>query len=436
MSTTVIIGLIGLLIFMVMLFTGLPVSISMMLCGTVGCMFMLRTPMSAVHFLTEDILKTFTSYMTSVAPMFMLMGDLASESGIGRNLFATIRAIAGGQRGILVSASQIVCAIFGAICGSGSATASMMCRVAYPEMVRYDYKKTISTGAIASGASLATLIPPSLPLITYGLATETSIGKLFLAGILTGILLMICFIVVIQIWCLIDPKVAPASKKASWKEKIEALRNGSLIQIIFLFALAMGGIFLGWFTPTEAGVVGVVGMLILTIVTKRFNFGMLFRAIENTLVMAGVIYCLLAGATVFGKFFTLTRMPVMIGQIVEDLALPKLLVILVITIIYLVLGCFIDVLPLMLLTAPIFLPVIQLLGYDPVWFGAYVTVIMGLGAITPPVGMSCYITSSVSNVELQTVFKGSLPFILGFIACAMIMAIFPGVATYLPHMIG
>ncbi|MCL1828760.1 MAG: TRAP transporter large permease [Oscillospiraceae bacterium] len=433
MQSSVIIGLIGLIIFIVMLFTGLPVSVSMMLCGTVGCMFFLRTPMSAVTILSDNVLGTFTSYTTSVCAMFMLMGDLASESGIGRGLFETIQALTGSRKGILASASQVVCAIFGAICGSGSATASMMCRVAYPEMVRFNYKTSISTGCIASGASLATLIPPSLPLIAYGLATNTSIGKLFLAGILTGVMLMVCFIIVIQIWCVVDPSAAPASVKTTLKEKIQALKNGSLVQIVLLFALAMGGIFAGWFTPTEAGVVGVAGIVLLLLLTRKFTWKILFRAIENTIIMSGVLYCLLAGATTFGKFFTLSRIPVELGLLVENLHVPALLVIFIITIIYLVLGCFIDVLPLMLLTAPIFLPVIQTLGYDPLWFGVYVVVIMGLGAITPPVGMSCYITSSVSGVELQTVFKGALPFIIAFVACAMLMAIIPGVATYLPH---
>ncbi|MDR3332108.1 MAG: TRAP transporter large permease [Synergistaceae bacterium] len=433
MTTTTVIGLIGLAIFMLVLFTGLPVSISMMLCGVVGSMFLLRRPLSAVTFLTEGTIHTFTSYMTSVAPMFMLMGDLAAESGLGRDLFTTIQKVVGGRKGVLASACQVVCAIFGAICGSGAATASMMCRVAYPEMRRYNYKASISTGCIAAGASLATLIPPSLPLITYGLATETSIGKLFLGGILTGILLMACFIVTIQIWVFFDKDLAPAAEKTTWKEKFFALKNGSLLQILLLFALAMGGLFAGWFTPTEAGTVGVVGMLILTIVSRKFSFQMLFRAIKNTLVMSGVIYCLLAGATVFGQFFTLTRIPVALGTFVAGLALPKLLIILAITVIYLILGCFIDTLPLMLLTAPIFLPVIRALGYDSLWFGCYSVVIMGLGAITPPVGMSCYVVSSVvDDVRLQTVFKGSLPFVMAFVVAAMLMAIFPGFATYLP----
>jgi tripartite ATP-independent transporter DctM subunit len=406
----------------------------MMVTGTVGCMFLLRNPWTAVSFLTDDIISTFMAYMTSVAPMFMLMGDVAAESGLGSDLFDTISKLSGGRKGVLASASQVVCTIFGAICGSGAATASMMSRVAYPQMKRYGYRDSLSTGAISSGASLATLIPPSLPLITYGLVASQSIGKLFMAGILTGLLLMILFIITIQIWAAVDPKAAPAAEKASAHEKLQALKNGSLVQILALFAVAMGGLFAGWFTPTEAGVVGVAGMVVLTIISKRFSFAMMARAINNTLVMSVVIYMLLAGSEIFNKFFTLSRIPIVLGQKVTELDMTPLMIIFIITIIYFLLGTAIEVLPIMLLTTPIFLPIIEQIGYDPIWFGVYMVVIMGLGAISPPVGMSCFVTSVVADVPISVVFKGSVPFMGTFLVCAMIMAIFPGITSYLPNM--
>ena len=433
--TPVVIGIIGIIVFCVLLFTGLNVSLCMMITGTVGCMFLLREPSTAVTFLSDGIVSTFMAYMTSVAPMFMLMGDIAAESGLGSDLFDTISKLSGGRKGVLASASQIVCTIFGAICGSGSATASMMSRVAYPEMKRYGYRDSLSTGAISSGASLATLIPPSLPLITFGLIASQSIGKLFMAGILTGLLLMVLFIVTIQIWAAVDPKVAPPAPKATTKEKLQALRGGSLIQILALFAVAMGGLFLGWFTPTEAGVVGVAGMIVLTIISKRFSFKMLSRAIQTTLVMSVVIYMLLAGSEIFNKFFTLSRIPIALGEKVNGLDMPPLLVIFIITIIYFVLGTAIEVLPIMLLTTPIFLPIISQLGYDPICFGVYMVLIMGLGAISPPVGMSCFVTSVVAKVPISGVFKGSMPFMVTFLVCAMLMAVFPGITSYLPNLL-
>jgi tripartite ATP-independent transporter DctM subunit len=390
--------------------------------------------MAAVSFLTDDIINTFMAYLTSVAPMFMLMGDVAAESGLGSDLFDTISKLSGGRRGVLASASQVVCTIFGAICGSGAATASMMSRVAYPEMKRYNYRDSLSTGAISSGASLATLIPPSLPLITYGLVASQSIGKLFMAGILTGLLLMVLFIITIQLWALVDPSAAPPAQKATSAEKLQALKNGSLIQILALFAVAMGGLFAGWFTPTEAGVVGVAGMVILTIISKRFSFKMLARAINNTLVMSVVIYMLLAGSEVFNKFFTLSRIPITLGAKVSDLNFSPLVIILIITLIYFLLGTAIEVLPIMLLTTPIFLPIIEQIGYDPIWFGVYMVVIMGLGAISPPVGMSCFVTSVVADVPISVVFKGSIPFMGTFLVCAVLMAIVPGITSYLPNL--
>jgi tripartite ATP-independent transporter DctM subunit len=235
MSTGLMIGLIVLAVFLVLLLIGLPVSVTMMVCGVFGSMFLLRTPTSAFTFLTTAVVSTFTSYSTCVAPMFILMGELASETGLGSNMFDALQKIMGRRKGGLASAVQVVCAIFGAICGSASATSAMMCRVAYPQMKKYNYSDGLSTGCIASGASLATLIPPSVLLITYGIAVEESIGKLFIGGILTGIVLMILFIITIQIWCVIQPDIAPAGEKSTLKEKFRAVREGSFIEIGLVF---------------------------------------------------------------------------------------------------------------------------------------------------------------------------------------------------------
>lgn len=436
MSTSVLVGLISLCIFLIILLLGVPVSVCMMICGVGGCMFLLANPISAFDFLGSEFVNTFTSYTTSVAPLFMLMGELASESGLGSNLFDAFQKLVGRLRGGLASAVQVACAIFGAICGSAAATAALMSRVAYPQMKKYHYSDELATGCIASGASLATLIPPSLVLIGFGIAAEESIGKLFFGGIFTGIVLMVVFIIIIQIWGLFRPSIAPQGVSYSFKEKWAAIRKGSFIEIVIVFGISMGGLFAGLFTPTEAGAVGSVGMLLVIIFTKRFSFKMLVRALENTLVMNGVIYCLLAGAGVFGKLFTLSRIPVVLGEFVTGLDIPKFLIILAITIIYLILGCFIDVMPMILLTTPIFLPIVEALGYNAIWFGCYVTVIAGLGAVTPPVGISCYVVSGVcEGVPLQRVFKGSIPFIIGFIVTAMLLAFFPAIATWLPEII-
>jgi tripartite ATP-independent transporter DctM subunit len=436
MSFNLLIGIIIIVVFLIIIFKGVPVTISMMVCGVVGSMFLLRTPMSAITLLGDSVFGSFTSYTLSVAPMFILMGELATESRIGGDLFDCFQKLTGHRKAGLANSTQVVCAIFGAICGSTAATGAMMSRIAYPQMKRYQYNDMLSTGSIASGACLASLIPPSLHLITYGIAAEESIGKLLLAGITSGIVLMLLFIAAIKIWCLLNPNIAPQTElKASLKERFQAIRKGGFIEIILVFALAMGGMFAGWFTPTEAGAVGFAGMLIVSILFKRFSFDVLKKSFINTMVMSGMIYALLAGANCFGKFFTLSRIPDSLRFMVENLQIPSVAVIMALALIYLVLGCFIDGVALILITTPIFLPVAQAAGFDPVWFGIFIVVMVGLGGITPPVGVSCYIVSGASGVTLQKVFRGSIPFLFAYLAMALLMGIFPGIATWLPSLL-
>ena len=435
MTTPIIIGIIGLFVFLILIFSGIPVALSMLIVGIFGSMFLLRQPMSAFGMASDTIYSTFTSYTLSVAPVFMLMGDLATETGIGNDLYTCFQKLIGHRKGGLANATQIVCALFGAICGSQAATAAMMSRVAYPQMKRFGYADTLSTGCISAGSCLAILIPPSMALINYGIIAETSISRLLIGGLSTGIVLMFIFIISIWIWCAIKPELAPTSAKVSFKEKLLAIRKGGLIEVIIVFGISMAGMFLGWFTPTEAGAVGVLGMILISIIFKRFTLKAIGRAIKNTLVMTGMIYCILAGANVFNKFITLTKIPAALGRLVTGMDVHVIVIMLVITLIYLVLGCFIDTMPLMLLTTPIFLPIIKAIGYDPVWFGCYMVVISGLGAITPPVGSACYIVSGVcEGVPLMKVFKGSLPFVISYVVMAMLMSVIPEIATWLPSL--
>lgn len=435
MEFAVMIGLIGLAVFLLLIFLGVPVALSMLICGIGGMMFLVRNPLSAFVTASDTVLSTFTSYTLSVAPMFMLMGDIATETGIGDDLYNCFNKLIGHRRGGLANATQVVCALFGAICGSQAATAAMMSRVAYPQMKRFGYADTLSTGSIAAGSCLAILIPPSMALITYGICAETSISKLLIGGLSTGIVLMIIFIITIFIWCKIKPDVAPVGEKHSAKEKWQAVRHGGLIEVLVVFAISMAGMFLGYFTPTEAGAVGVIGMTIISIAFKRFSFKAMGRALKNTLVMTGMIFCILGGANVFNKFFTMTKIPQALGNLVTSMDVPVIVVMLVITLIYLILGCFIDTMPMMLLTVPIFLPVIKAINYDPVWFGCYMVVISGLGAITPPVGSACYIVSGVcEGPTLMKVFKGSVPFVLSYLVMAVLMSIIPEIATFLPSL--
>lgn len=430
-------ALAGLLLaaFLILIFLGVPIYVCMMACGVVGCTAALGSFSASCTFLSDAFINTFTSYTISVAPMFMLMGEIASESGIGGNLFRSCKVLFGRVNGALASAVQVACAVFGAICGSAVATSGLMARVAIPEMQKSSYKDELSSGAVGAGASLSTLIPPSLPLITYGASVQCSIGQLFMGGIFTGITLMLLFIITIQIWCAIDPKAGPRGDKFTVKEKLRALKDGNIIEVIVVFAISFIGMFTGWFTPTEAGVVGSILMLLVVIFNRRFSWKMLMDAAINSLMLAGMMYCLLAGTNVFGKFFTLTGISGMIGNWVTAMHLSGFGFVMILTVIFLICGCFMDAMAVVLVTAPLFLPVLRSFGYNDVWYGVYAVMVTGLGAITPPVGMGAYIISGITDIKLETCFKGCAPFILAFVAMAILMAVFPEVAMWLPNML-
>jgi tripartite ATP-independent transporter DctM subunit len=431
------IGLFGLAGFLIILFMGLPVAFSMMVSGVVGSIFLLHNSSAAVSLLSDAFVSTFTNYAISVAPMFILLGNIAMESGLGSDLFNCAQVTLGHRRGGLANVVQLVCAIFGAICGASVATAAMMSRVAFPEMKRLGYKDTLSTGAIAAGSNLSVLIPPSVPLITYGIIAEESIGKLFIAGIGTGIGLMIFFMITIWIWLKFEPDVAPpATEKPSASVMFKAVRKSGLIEILIVFGISLGGMFAGWFTPTEGGAIGVIGITVVCVIFKRFTFNVLRKSLIETLVLSGMIYCLIAGSTVYGKFFALSRIPTMMGSWVSGLDVTPFIIIFAITMLYLILGCFIDVMPLILLTTPIFYPIVTGIGYSGIWFGCYMIVVCGLGAITPPVGMICYVVSGIlKDVQLQTVFRGSMPFLVAFLLFLITLAAVPEIATFLPDLL-
>ena len=435
MTSGLIIAIITMCVFLSMLLLGVPICVSMLFCGVVGCFFFFPTPVSALAFLSSTFVDKFTSYTISVAPMFMLMGEIASESGIGKNLFGAFQKILGRVPGGLACAVEGACTIFGAICGSAPATTALMSRAAYPEMKRHGYSDDISTGCISAGSSLAVLIPPSLILISYGVAAEVSIGKLFLGGIFVGLILMILFVAIILIWCSVKPGIAPSGERTTTKEKLKAIKDGSIIDVLAIFGFSMTGMFAGWFTATEAGAIGSILMLIDTIITKRFSLKMLTNALKNSLVMSGMIYCMITGATVLGKLFTLAQVPTMLGNFVTSLNMPGFVVVAVITLIFLVLGCFVDVMSIVLIVTPLFLPVLGTFGYDGIWFGVYCVVVSSLGAITPPVGTACYLCSGICDVEVQKTFKGALPFVLAFLIMVIVMAVFPQVVSYLPNKI-
>ncbi len=431
----VITGLLGLLVFIVLLFLGMPVSYAMLFTGFWGLCY-LRSPSAAFDIVSKDIFSNFSSYSFTVVPMFVFMGFVAYYSGIGAGLFRLSHKIIGHFRGGLALAAQLACALFGAICGALAASVATIGTIAFPEMKKYNYHDSLSASSIAAGASIGSLIPPSVLFIIYGIATEQSIGRLFLAGVFPGILLTVANMITIYILCRINPSLGPAAPKAGLKEIVATLNEG-LIEVIVVFVVSLGGLFIGWFTPTEAGAIGALSLLVLTLLERKMDWQKLVATLFDTTKLSAMIFLLVAGATVYGRFFALTRIPFQLGTWVTGFNLPSFAVMALIIFIYLILGCIIDALALILLTIPIFYPlVVKTLGYDPIWFGVIVLLVAVMGSITPPVGLNIFVMKSVApSVKMETLFKGVWPFVGALLVCIAIIIAFPPIATWLPNMV-
>ena len=322
------------------------------------------------------------------------------------------------------------CAGFSAICGSTNATAATMASVTLPEMKRFQYRDELATGTVAAGGSLGILIPPSTIFIIYGIMTEQSIGKLFMAGVLPGILLSVLFMITIYIWVTLKPEIAPRIEKQSWKTRIRVLTG--ITETLVLFLIVMGGLFAGIFTPTEAGAVGAFGGVIIPLVSGQLKWKRFLEALYSSTQTTCMVLTIVAGATIFGHFLAVSTIPKALSAWVVGLPLPSWGIMLVIMFFYLLGGCFMDALGMILLTIPIFYPVTVALGYDPIWFGVVIVLVTELGVITPPVGINVYVVSGISKVPLDIIFKGAIPYALALCAYLVIMIIFPQIALFLP----
>lgn len=424
------IGLIGCVLLFILLFSSMPVGFAMLVSGLVG-FALIVTPQAATSMITAELFDTFSSYNLTVIPLFVLMGQVAFHAGISTRLFKTAYTWIGHLPGGLAMATVGACAGFGAISGSGPATAATMASVALPEMRRYHYSDELASGAVASGGSLGMLIPPSVVFIVYALMTEQSIGALFLAGVVPGIVISILFCISIFIRCVRNPELGPAGPKASWKERIKSL-NG-VLETLVLFIFVMGGMFLGLFTPIEAAAVGAGGSLLIALVKRSLSFTLLHRILLETVRTSGMIFFIVAAAVVFGRFLAVSQIPFFLANWFVSLPLPGFMIMALIIIFFLFMGCFIDSLALVLLTVPIFYPVILELGYNPIWFGVLIVVITQMGVITPPVGVNIYVVSGIErNIPLQTIFKGAMPFLYMLILFAALLMLFPDIALFLP----
>ena len=420
-------GLLGIALLFALLASSMPVAFAMTLVGLAGFAVVVGAP-AALNLLVTDYYDTFSSYGLTVIPLFVLMGQVAFHAGISRKLFASAQCWFGWLRGGLAMATVGACTAFGAICGSGPATAATMAAVALPEMRRYKYHPGFAAGTVAAGGSIGMMIPPSVVFIVYGVMTEQSIGKLFVAGIVPGLMIAALFMAAIRIVCRLRPGLAPPAAAATWRERFRSLSGA--IEILLLFALVMGGMFAGWFTPTEAAAIGAAGSVALALASRKCSFKMLATAMAETLRTSCMVLAIVAGATVFGHFLQVTNVPAELASWMAGLPLPPWGIMLAVIFFYLVASMFLDALALVMLTIPIFYPVVVGLGYDPIWFGVIIVLVTQMGVITPPVGVNVYVVSGMDRgVSLQDVFKGALPFLAALIAAALLLVAFPGIAT-------
>ena len=431
MSLTAI-GVTGIILLIILLFSSMPVGFVMGFLGFLG-FSLVRGWEPGLSLLARDVFEVFSSHGLTVIPLFVFMGQIAFYSGISRRLYDSAYVILGSRRGGLAMATVGACAGFSAISGSTNATAATMATVTLPEMKRYNYDLGLATGTIAAAGSLGILIPPSVIFIVYGILTEQSIGKLFAAGIIPGIILSIFFLATIQLRVMRNPSLAPASPSTSLKEKISSFAG--VIETLIIFLLVMGGIFFGIFTPTEAAAAGAFLTLLLAVTRRQLSWQGFVNSLADTTRISCMVLVIVTGAVIFGHFMAITRVPYELANWVSTLPLPRDAIMGVIIVVYLFGGCFMDALAMVMLTIPIFFPVATALGFDPIWFGVVIVLITEMGVITPPVGVNVYVVYGVAkDVPLEVIFKGVFPMLMALLLLNLILLFFPDIALFLPNL--
>jgi tripartite ATP-independent transporter DctM subunit len=432
MSTDVV-AILGFVVLFVLMLLRVPVGMAMGLVGVTGFGYLVGSG-PALKIVGHTSMRTVTDYNFAVVPLFLLMGAFASTSGMSRELFRGANTFVGHLKGGLGIATIAACGGFAAICGSSVATAATFSKVAYPEMRRYGYPQSFATGVIAAGGTLGIMIPPSTVFAVYGLITEQDVGKLFIAGIIPGIIAVAMYMATITIIGIVRPGFLPAGPRSSWKERLEGLRD--IWATLLLFAFVIGGLYGGLFTATEAAGAGAGGAFIIGLVRGRLSRADIRRSLLETTRTTAAVFTVLIGALLFGYFLTITQTPQKVTEFLTGLGLGRHGVLAIIMLMYLVLGCLMDALAMIILTVPIIFPVIKALGFDPIWFGVIVVMTVELGLIHPPVGMNIFVIKSVvEDVKISTIFYGVIPFIITDLCRLVILIAFPILATWLPsHM--
>jgi len=430
--TTLTVGFIGIGIVFIFLFMGMPIGIAMGMVGFAGFAF-LRGLDSALGVLTTVPYRTFASYDFSVVPLFILMGAFCFHAGLSKDLYNTVYRWLGHFRGGLAMASVGACAGFAAVSGSSVATAATMGTVALPEMERYNYDPALATGSVAAGGTIGILIPPSVGLIVYGIIAEQSIGRLFLAGFIPGVLEAVFYIITIFIICKLNPRLGPPGPRSSWVERMVALKDTWII--LLLFFLVLGGIYFGVFTPTEAAGVGAFGAFVFGFIRGKLGLTAFKDSLFETLRNTAMILIIVLGALILGYFLALSRLPFTIADTIVGLEMNRYIVLTFILVFLLFLGTVIDAPAMILLITPIFYPVATKLGFDPIWFGIIIVRMCEMALITPPVGLNVFVIKGVAkDVPMYTIFRGIIPFLMADVCHVALLIAVPQLSLFLPSM--
>jgi C4-dicarboxylate transporter, DctM subunit len=425
----IMVGVVGLFVLLLLFATGIELGFAMGLVGFLGFAY-LNGFQPAINLLARDFYDVITNYGYTVFPLFVLMGQIGFNAGIAVRLYDAANKFIGHVPGGLAMATVIGATGFKTICGSSAATAATFASVAIPQMERYGYDKKLSTGIVATVGSLGCIIPPSVVLIILGILTEQSIGQLFLAGIIPGLIIALFFMGIIYGWARINPAIAPLSERSTWGARIRSLPE--VFWILLVFVLVVGGIMQGFFTPTEAGAVGTFAVLLLAVVKRDMTFKKYVRSVKESLRTAIMILMLIAGSTVLGHFIAVTNIPQNTADWVVTLPLNRYLIMILICIVYEIGGSFIDDLTFMILATPIFFPVALKLGFPPLWFGIVIAVVEMIGVVIPPVAICVFVVKNITKVPIGVIYKGAAPFLISLILVWGLLFIFPQLALWLP----
>jgi tripartite ATP-independent transporter DctM subunit len=424
---------IGMAAMLALMFARIPIAWSMGIVGFAG-LAILRGWNPALASTAISVQETGFSYQFATVPLFIMMGNFMVRSGVALDLFRAAYAFIGHLRGGLAMSTIVGCGAFGSICGSSIATAATFAKVAYPAMRRYRYSDTLATGAIAAGGTLGILIPPSTVLVIYGLMTETSISKLFAAGFLPGLLAitLLCVAVLVTVWR--DPDAGPAGERSDWRQRLAAF--SAVWPVLVLFLVVMGSIYAGICTATEAASVGAFGALLIAWFRGGLTFLVMRDVLWDTVITTSMLFAIVVGAMVFANFVNYTSMPSDIVDLVKSMAMPPFMVVAAICAVLVLLGTAMEELSMVLLTLPVFFPIITALGFDPVWFGILIVVVVEIGLISPPVGMNLFVIRSLlPHVSTRTIFIGVTPFLIADCIRLVLLVAFPAISLYLPNLL-